>query len=481
MEQLFPDGTPESVGIDGTWLVNFLERLEDKEIPIHSAIIMRHDTVCMETYYQPYTRDTLHRMFSITKSFVSLGIGLLADEGKISLDDKIVDYFPEKIPADGAHPYLKMLTIRDMLTMRTCHDKTTYKFSGCDDWVGSFFTVTPTHVPGTNFSYDTSSAHTMGALIEKLSGMKLLDYLRSRFLDEIGFSKDAYVLTDPSGVSIGGSGLCATPYDILKVLYVLAHDGNFYGNQLLPADYVRAAKSMQSDPYAKQPCIEERQGYGYQIWLTRNNGFCLYGMGGQLALYAPDKDIFMVTTADTQGRQDGIQAIYDAFWEEIYYKINSETLPENEDNFKALKDFCGSRKLFVMKGEYTSPVIEKINDAVYTFDDNSCGMKKMAVKINSAAMTGVFSYENATGRHNIDFGFGKNLFGNFPDYNLKYAASASFRMPDTLLIKVQIIDYAVGNMYISVNFKGEYVTVMFRKLEESLLTEYSGVACGKRG
>ena len=87
----------------------------------------------METYYKPYTRDTLHRMFSVTKSFVSLGIGLLEAEGKLSLDDKIVDFFPEKLPKPGVHPYIAMMTIRDMLTMRTCHDKTTYKAPGVTD------------------------------------------------------------------------------------------------------------------------------------------------------------------------------------------------------------------------------------------------------------------------------------------------------------------------------------------------------------
>ena len=97
MFQLFPTATPEEVGIDSQWLMNFCKRLEEQQLPLHSALIMRHGKVCMETYYKPYTRDTLHRMFSVTKSFVSLGIGLLEAEGKLSLDDKIVDFFPEKL------------------------------------------------------------------------------------------------------------------------------------------------------------------------------------------------------------------------------------------------------------------------------------------------------------------------------------------------------------------------------------------------
>ena len=80
---------------------------------------------------------------------------------------------------------MQMLTIRQMLTMRTCHDMNAYKIGGSPDWLGSFFTVTPDHVPGTNFSYDTASTHTLGALVEKLTGMELLDYLRTKFLDEL--------------------------------------------------------------------------------------------------------------------------------------------------------------------------------------------------------------------------------------------------------------------------------------------------------
>lgn len=147
---------PEDVGISSTGLISFARKLEYNNLPMHSIIVMRHGKICMESYYAPYTKDTLHRMFSVTKSFVSLAIGLLADEGRISLDDHIADYFPEKQPETGVHPYMQMLTIRQMLTMRTCHDVNAYKIGGSPDWVGSFFTVTPDHVPGTNFSYDTA-------------------------------------------------------------------------------------------------------------------------------------------------------------------------------------------------------------------------------------------------------------------------------------------------------------------------------------
>lgn len=480
MKNIFLTATPEELGISSVNIENFLTRLEDQNLPIHSAIIMRHDKICSEIYYQPYNRETLHRMFSITKSFVSLGIGLLEEEGKLSLDDHIIDYFPEKLPENGAFPYMKMLTIRDMLAMRTCHNKTTYKADGINDWVGSFFTVEPNHVPGTNFSYDTSSTHVLGALVEKLSGTDLLSYLRLKFLDEMDFSKDAYVLKDPCGVSMGGSGLCATPYDILKVIYLIAHNGQWNGKQLLPESYIRESVKKHSDTYAKQSTLEEIQGYGYQIWMTRNNGFVLFGMGGQLALYVPEKDIFMVTTADAQGRQGGVQLIYDAFWDEIYNHIQDEPLPADANALEHLKEFSTSRKLFVLDGEQSSSYLNQVNHVNYMFEKNPCGISQMCLDIDESDHSGCVRYTNATGNHVIDFKIGANAFGMFPDYDLKYAASGAWRTSDSFLIKIQIIDSAIGNLYFSLNFKENYLTVMFRKIEESLFKEYDGVFSGKK-
>ena len=472
----------ESVGIDSQWLINFLNRIEKQDLCIHSAIIMRHNHICLEAYYEPYTRDTLHRMFSITKSFTGLAIGILIDDGRLRLDDHIVDFFPEKQPAEGPYEYTAMVTIKDMLEMRTCHNSTTYKLTDDKDWVGSFFTVKPTHIPGTNFSYDTSSSHVLAALVEKITGMNLLDFLRERCLDEIGFSKDAHILPDPSGSSLGGSGLCATPLDILKVIMLIANDGRWNNKQLLPESYIKSARTLHADPYGKQGTLEELQGYGYQMWCTRNGGYALYGMGGQLALYVPDKDIYMVTTADTQVRAGGVQLLYDAFWDEIYNRIETDTLAPNPEAQQRLLDTVNSRKLFVMPGANLSPNTDKINGTTYTFCDNVCGVSDVSLHFDKDDNTkgGYLQYTNESGTHRIDFGIGANKQGTFPDYNMKYAASASWRTDDYFLIRVQIIDTAIGNIYIGLNYKDDYITVMFRKTEETLFEEYNGVFSGKK-
>ena len=156
----------------------FVKEVENRKIPLHSVLIAQHGNLLFEKYYAPYCRNKLQRMFSVTKSFTSLAIGLLEQEGKISLQDPICDYFPEYLPG-RVHPWLAEMTIENMLKMQTCYNMTTYnKTSTTENWVRSFFQTEPTHRPGTLFMYDTSSSHVLCALVEKLTGEKMLDYLK---------------------------------------------------------------------------------------------------------------------------------------------------------------------------------------------------------------------------------------------------------------------------------------------------------------
>ena len=516
MSEFFEKCSPMEVGIPNEYILNFSKNLENKHLPMHSIMIMRNNKLIYESFYSPYTKDSLHRMFSITKSFVSLGIGLLIDEGKLSLDDHIIDFFKDKLPKGEIHPYLSMLTIRDMLEMKTCHRFTTYKSTGVSDWLGSFFTTKPTHVPGTNFAYDTSSTHTLGILIERLSGMNFLDYLRSKFLDELEFSKDAYIMKDPTGMSMGGSGLNCSPYDILKVFYLVVHKGNWFGKQLLPYDYITDAINYHSDNWAKSDVLEEMQGYGYQFWRTSHNGYAMYGMGGQLAIYVPDKDIILITTADAQGRKGGVQLIYDTFWNEIIDKLDyidnintnskvnvmtndgvkNDTIADynndiiNVSNQKVtnqeLLEYANSRKLEVMEKcgpnftKDAASFLDKINNRTYVaLDNNNCTVKNLTITINPDKRGGKFSYSNAYGNFNIDFGFGYNIIQKFANYNYRIAACASIRNENLLDIKIQVIDEVLGNIYFALNFKDPYITVMMRKIEEHTFDEYDGVFSAK--
>lgn len=326
MGEIFRNITPEEAGIPSGAILNFKKQLEEKKVNIHGFLMLHEDKIFAEGYWKSYDRNSQHRMYSAGKSFTSIAIGLLQSEGKIKITDNICDYFKDKLPSEGVHPYIAKTTIKNMLMMETPHKTTTYKRYDGDDWVKSFFVLEPAYPPGTIFSYDTSATHVLSALVERISGKSLMEYLREKFLDRMNFSKEAEFLADPMGVSQGGSGLICNIRDLAKVGYLCTNNGVYKGEQLIPLDYLKEATSKQTDT-SMQPVIDEKQGYGYQFWVSRNNGFTMYGMGGQLSVCLPQYKITFVTMADTLKDKNSLGYIYEAFWNEVYpYIIKSEKI-----------------------------------------------------------------------------------------------------------------------------------------------------------
>ncbi|MDR0929862.1 MAG: beta-lactamase family protein [Oscillospiraceae bacterium] len=296
-------------GISAGAILKFLDALEGKGVQMHGFLLRQGGRKAAEGYWKPYTAATAHRLFSVAKSMTSLAIGILAGEGKLCLDDPIARYFPDYLP-DPLPGQIARMTIRDMLRMATAHRFTTYKLTMDDNWARTFFTVPPTKEPGAVFAYDTSSPHTLAALVQRLTGQNLLAFLRERLFLPLGCEGAMRWLTDPSGVCQGGSGLVMTLPDFSRVAACLLRGGD----GLIPADYLREATSKQIDT-DMQGGREERYGYGYQFWRLRESGWAMYGMGGQLALALPEKDLLLCTIGDTRLNPSGVESIHDALWE----------------------------------------------------------------------------------------------------------------------------------------------------------------------
>ena len=489
----FKKASPESKGIPSQHILQFLDDLEKKHIPMHSFLLLKEDVLLAEGYYSPYKKETLHRMFSISKSFTAIAVGILASEGKLSLSDPIINYFPEKVPMD-VHPWIAELTIQNMLMMRTCHASTTYKGTGAD-WVGSFFTTPPTHKSGTIFHYDTSAAHVLCALVERLSGMNMLDFLKDR-LSELDFSKDSYMLSDPEGISMGGSGLVATSMDVLKFGYLLLKEGNINGKQLVPASFMKEATSCLTETAATGPIPSESCGYGYMIWQSEKGGYVLYGMGGQLVAVFPEEQLIFVTTADTQGISGGNQLIYDAFYTDIYeplrhkrdFTFSSEAASALQEKLQNLS--LSPLSCFVAGKEWKlfSPIMDKIQKKTFHIIDPSLKSANQGQNVSVFNdFTFIFDKNeeakltftlNGTFYH-LSFAFGRLSEGIFPIYDLKYASSGVWLDENTLYLRFHIIDEYTGSVHMQFFFGENDLTVYMKKNEESCFEEFNGHFYGK--
>ncbi len=447
---VFNKCTPEEEGLSSRRIIDFLAEIDKYNINLHSLLMFRHNKIIFEGYWKPFNRNTLHRMFSVVKSFVSAGIGVLVGKGDIELDRPVIDYFPE-YDCGEIDELVRQATVRDLLTMRSPHEKTAFKQILGNDYVKSFFSLKAKKVPGTAFSYDTSATHTLCALIEKITGNSLIDFLRKEFLADLGFSKDAYVLKDPLGRSLGGSGLMARPLDIGIFAHVFLNGGALWGKysdrQVIPKDYAEAAVSKQVDTFVKGEIKEEKQGYGFKFWRISNNGYMCYGIGGQLAVILPDFDFVMVVTADTLEMKNGVERIFEIFWECVFPYFSKKSLPNDEKSFYRLNEISNSLCIKPLVFSDNEIMKENIADRIFNVEENEFGIKDLMVSIDNDNRGGKISFKSRKGKFELLFGFGRQVSGVFPFYKYKYIASGAFISANVLIIKCHIIDEEIGTVY----------------------------------
>lgn len=476
MKGLLKHRMPEEVGIPSEAILDFIEHIKAHGVELHSFWMQQGEKCIAEGYYAPFHQAFQHRMYSVSKSFTSLAIGFLIEEGRLSLKDHICDFFKDKWPEGGVHPYIAAMTIEDLLTMRTAHRLTTYKRYGNGDWVESFFHVSPTHMPGTVFNYDTSSAHVLAALVERLTQMRLLDYLRSKCLNTLGWSKEAYMLKDPAGVSMGGSGLVCTQRELASIAYVCTNEGRFKEQQLIPRDFLKAAVSCQVST-KMQPFLDETYGYGYQIWKNRKGGFTFYGMGGQLALCFPEKRFFMVTTANTIGKPADLQQLYDGFYECIYPYLEHPVWECDLEKQKQLIETINHLQIQPLQGAKKSSWCKIIQDRRYLLEGEILPIHSLQLQLNENG--GNVKFWDESGMQMLAFGYEKPVLQMFPHTNLKCMNFGTWLEDDTLMIQSTVIETCLATLKVQLSFKEDQVTLMMKKGIEPFMSSLEGVASGK--
>lgn len=486
--------TPEQKGISSEHLLEYILYLEQNQMSMHDVIIMRGNDVVFEKYWAPFHKDFLHRQYSVSKSFVSLAIGFLEQDGLVNLDDPISKYFPEELK-DQKNEYMRNQTVRHMLMMSTSMRCRNWFAEKPDDRVRFYFENDnyESRPSGTIFQYDSEGSFVLGALVERQTGKMLMEYLREKLFDKIGVSKEAYALKCPGGHTWGDSAVMCTGMDLVKVARFTMNGGSWDGQQLLNEAYVRDAVSNQIDNNLLGIPNFDTNGYGYLIWRGPRNSYFFNGMGCQLAFCIPDKDLIFVCNADNQGKIRAKNIIIDGFFDMVVNRMTEDVLPENPAAQQALEDATRDLKLAVAVGEMESEWMEKVDGVTYELKKNPMGIRKIRLDFDPENHTGILSYTNAQGDKKLPFGFGKNVFSSFPQEgyadevgtvatkNFYYdcAVSAAWTEPNRLFLKVQIIDKYFGTLNMTFGFRDDLVGIQMNKCAEDFLDEYEGLAGGK--
>ena len=291
---------------------------------VHSLMIVQHGEVVAERWQNGGDPDVPHVLNSISKTFTSTAVGFAIAEGKMSLDDKIISFFPDKLPAEVSDR-LKAVTVRHLLTMNCGHDTDptgAISRGSDDDWVKAFLAWPIDHDPGTFFTYNSIGTYVLSAIVQKVSGEKVVDYLQPRLFRPLGIVNVRWE-ESPQGVNCGGWGLYLKTEDLAKMGLLLLQDGKWNGKQILPEGWVEHASAAQvpSLPAGVKPEVAKKlgmtkrnsdwlQGYGYQIWRCRHNAFRADGANGQYILVLPDQDAVIAVTANIQDMQAEINLIW---------------------------------------------------------------------------------------------------------------------------------------------------------------------------
>lgn len=479
--------TPEEVGVDPSAVERFVAAVERRRLPLHSLLVIHCGRVLVERYTEPWTGTTPSRMYSVSKSFTAVALGTLVGEGRVGLDDPIIDLLPE-YRHDALHPWTAAVTVRDLLTMSTVHATSSYKDADDTDLARTFFTVEPTRPPGRLFSYDTSASVVLATLVERLTGRSVTEHLTrtlwsplraeaplSSLKTPTGLPVDhgvpgsppwREVPDNPDGVDHGGSGFLCAPRDLARFAQFVVDLGRVDGTQLVPADYLAEATSPQVDISLRaghEPGVLD--GYGFQIWHTLYGGFAFRGMGGQHVLMHRDEDLIVLTTADDQGVDTTDSQVFGLVWDHLLPAVGTSTAVE-----AARTGVSGDR---IPEGSRTSP---RATDQSFTFDDNPFQITSLGLEFGHDHGVLVLHDVDGTDRA-IPFGLAQWRSFELPVHGMAARACGVWCRDNQLRISVRIEDRSLAWIEIGICFGDDgTVTVGMVKAAEAFLDEYQGVA-----
>lgn len=477
--------SPESQGIRSEDVLEFIRLVEEHKINLHSFLMARGGKIIAEGYVSPFDKDFKHRIYSASKTYVALATGLLITEGRLSLEDRIVDYLTDYIDSD-LHPWKKEITVRDCLTMRLPFGGYPQPPQDPNRWCHNLLNHATANRPAGTFCHYDHGADLLAVVIKSVTGMEFIEYMRPLF-DAIGVSEEIRCIKNPEGNAWGGSGVLCTLRDFAKVGEFVLNKGQVEGKQLIDRAFMEAMTSKQAcNLNANNYLPLKTGGYGYLTWITPEA--CAFrGMGSQSVFCFLEKDFLFVCQGDTQSNFDVHDAIlYDLVKYLIYDRIG-EARAEG-DAYAHLQEKLQDLQP-PMYGEAHSDFEGAIDGKTYLLTEgNPLGWKSFRFDFSE----GTLSYENKRGLKTITFGMGALKKGKFPethyygnqcgtpaDREFDCLAACEWMEAQALLLRIYITDTSFGQTFITFSFKGDEVGIYASKRAEFFLDDYQGVASGK--
>jgi len=428
--------SPEAEGISSSAVLDFIQAVEQHPShpldAVHGFMLLRHGNVAAEGWWAPYGPRFPHTLYSLSKSFTSTGIGLAVAEGLLTVDDPVLKFFPDDAPANPSEN-LKAMRVRHLLSMNTGHKEDTtehvfqahhlpnpnplgleahpkantsgHVFKDADDnWPRVFLSLPVECPPGTWFVYNTAATYMLSAIITKLTGESLLNYLRPRLFDPLGIANPTWE-TGPRGVSLGGTGLHIRTEDIARFGQMVLQQGTWDGRRILTEAWTAEATRATSDNSNTQTNPDWTVGYGYQFWRCRHNCYRGDGAFGQYCIIMPEQDAVLAMVG---GLRD-MQVVLDKVWDYLLPAMQPAALPADPQACAELRDKLAGLSLPLPKGQPSSPMAQQWSGKTCKLERNELQLESVAIEFGDERSTLVARDER--GQHAIQVGYDTWLKG----------------------------------------------------------------------
>ena len=401
--------SPEAEGVPSAAVLGFVRALEQHTHPldaVQSFMLLRHGNVAAEGWWAPYAPQYPHTLYSLSKSFTSTAIGLAVAEGLLTVDDPVLKFFPEDAPENPSEN-LKAMRVRHLLSMNTGHkeDVTGRIWGGNDNnYARAFLSLPIEYQPGTWFVYNSAATYMLSAIITKLTGQPMLDYLRPRLFDLLGIENPTWE-ADPRGVNLGGSGLHVKTEDIARFGQMYLQKGCWQGERILPEAWIAEATSAHSDNSNTQTRPDWTAGYGYQFWRCRPGCYRGDGASGQYCIVMPEQDAVLAMN----GGVSDMQAVLDKVWQHLLPAMQPHAFPANPQAHGELKDKLATLTLPMSQGQPSSPRAGQWLGRTYKLESNDLKLESVALALADGRST--LTVGDASGEHPIAVSYGTWLKG----------------------------------------------------------------------
>jgi CubicO group peptidase (beta-lactamase class C family) len=472
-----PRSTPAAEGIESRAINLMIDSLMNlPETEIHHIMVVRHGKVVAEAHPSPFKAEYGHTLYSCSKTFTSMAVGIAIDENRLRLTDRVVTFFPGQLP-DTIKDYIADLTVRDLLTMAsglvTVQSAKNFDMEAASqrEWIKTWLSQ-PAAPAGKVFHYDSVCTFMLSAIVQRVTGKTLLEYLNEHLFGPMNITKLDWEQTH-EGINTGGWGLRLQAESLAKLGILILNKGKWNGRQLVSEKWIEQATSKQiSTENVGYTSEDWSNGYCYQMWCCMVPGaFRADGAYGQFIVMIPKYDLVVVINGNSNRTSDELKVV----WRQLLPGVKNSALTADK-GYKALLKTCATAALQQVKGKKTSPLATTAASRVIKLDKNRHWLSSIAfepsngvynLKITSGSgqvfnipcAYGSWSYRQSTDEPPYPFGPMSHFRGVNKDFIT--AGNYAWTSPRSITFKVEYVNWIHAREF-AVEFNGNDVTVTLK-------------------